>query len=123
MRKIIKPGKALRTLECPDCGQVERQTEDECIICLNCGSEMRIVGAIPEAPEKVEDKPEPILPKAVKVLPEPAQRGPKPKRCRTCAKAMATVNNMYTCRETMTLKNAGDTCKKWVKGIPVGERK
>ena len=118
MRKIIKQGKPLRTVECPECGQVEKQTEDESLVCLNCGATMNIV-------EKTKEEP-PVVAKEEKKekyedCPSLHRRGPKPKRCRTCAKAMATLNNMYTCKDTMTLKNAGDTCEKWVKGIPVGE--
>lgn len=131
MRKIIKQGKPLRTVECPECGQVEKQTEDESLVCLNCGATMNIVENTKEEPSLVSKKEEnpPVVAKKEKKekkekyedCPSLHRRGPKPKRCRTCAKAMATLNNMYTCKDTMTLKNAGDTCEKWVKGIPVGE--
>ena len=126
MRIVILKGKTLRMMKCPGCGQVEKQTEDESDLCLNCGTKMEAVRDVPQLPtEPVAETPESPAAAKEKSAPVPytgKKRGPKKKGCQTCAKALATVNDKYTCKESMTLKNPEDICGKWLKGVPVGEK-
>ena len=40
MRRIVKPGLRFNEWLCPDCGQIERITEDEEPYCSNCSTRM-----------------------------------------------------------------------------------
>lgn len=128
MRVIIQKGKALRTLSCPGCGQIEKQTEDESDLCLNCGTPMNIIpdkelpvsAEVPPAAAKEAEAEETEKVECPQEC-RKRKRGPKKKGCQTCEKAMATLNNRYTCKETMELRHPEDICDRWVKGIPVGD--
>ena len=124
MRKVIVSGKEIRTVICPICGQVEIQTTDESLFCLNCGTVMELKND--ERTPKVEKT----------VSPEPAPRRGRPpkvkaleeekKFCKTCSKALVTLGNDFTCKETMDLMNPDAECtipSKYVSGEPFGDRR
>lgn len=122
MRKVIVAGKKIRTVICPVCGQVEKQTPDESLFCLNCGTVM----------ELKNDEGTPKVEKAVTFEPAP-RRGrppktkvPEEKLCSTCAKALVTLGNDFTCKETMDLMVSDAVCaipSKYVNGKPFGDRR
>ena len=124
MRKVIVAGAEIRTVICPVCGQVEIQTTDESLLCLNCGTVMELK-KYDETPkvEKVvssEQAPRRGRPPKVKVLEE------EKKFCRTCSKALVTLGNDFTCKETMDLMNPDAECtipSKYVSGEPFGDRR
>lgn len=66
MRRIVKLGLRFNEWICPDCGQIERITEDEEPYCSNCSTRM-----IPH-----EEKPEPAEGPEALETPEPSELPP-----------------------------------------------
>ena len=121
MRRIVKPGLRFNEWICPDCGQIERITEDEEPYCSNCSTRMIPHEEKPEPAEEPEaletpDPPEPPLPTA----PKKRGRKPKPKdgTCGTCATAMRAICG-YVCKIDCTAKNEDDSCSLYLKGEPI----
>lgn len=138
MRVIIVKGHNIRELWCPFCGQIEKQTDNESDICLNCGYQMEPYFEDREKPSTdVEDIPKSEEPATVESpeegVPEPPSvvesaveatkkrgRPPKPREecCGNCSKALTTIGG-FTCRDTMEMKKADDYCSSYRKGRPV----
>ena len=124
MRKVIVSGKEIRTVICPVCGQVEIQTTDESLFCLNCGMvmELKKYDETPKVEKVVSSDPAPRRgrPPKVKALEE------EKKFCKTCPKALVTLGKDFTCKETMDLVGPDAECaipSKYVFGKPFGERR
>lgn len=141
MRIIVKKGRELLEAVCSACGQIERITTDEPLVCSNCGAEMHYgpdVAEPEEAPEedkKAPDPEDPLSPGAVTELPdgvkisketavvvqEKKKRGRPPKCnrrvCRNCGMGFGSgVGPKVSCKVDLTVKDPDDTCDFWEEG-------
>ncbi len=141
MRIVVRKGRELLEVVCSACGQIEMVTDDEPLVCPNCGGKMHYgpdKAEEEEAPEDASKDPDPEdplspgkvveLPDGVKTPEEPVpaaqekkKRGRPPKCnkrvCRNCGMGFPSgAGPKVSCKVDLTVKDPDDTCDFWEEG-------